>query len=91
MSIWLIAVLVINTLLLSVLALGVGYMAYTDVQESRLAKNGKPPRIYCCRCDKEIKEEMEEMEDELDCGACCAVDNDEKVELVKVSRVFQCL
>ena len=91
MSIWLIVVLVINSLILSVIALGVAIMACMEIQENRRAKNGKPPRIYCCRCDEEIKEEMEEVEDELNCGACCAVDSDEQVELVKVSRAFQCL
>jgi hypothetical protein len=92
MSIWLTVVLIINTLFLSVIGFGVACMAYMDMQEYRRAKNCKPPRIYCCRCDAEIKEEEEE--DELACGACCGVDEDEEkgeVKLVKVSRIFQCL
>ena len=95
MSIWLTVVLIINTLFLSVIGFGVGVMAYMDIQESRRAKNSKPPRIYCYRCDEEIKEEMDELDD-CDCGGCCADTNEEEkvteeVKLVKVSRVFQCL
>lgn len=82
----LLTVVIINTLFLSVIALGVATIAYMDVQESRRAKNSKPRPTYCYRCEEEIREDEEWESSEYNKD-----DEEERVETVKCSRVFQCL
>ena len=86
MSILLTVVVIINSLILSIIALGVATIAYMDVQESRRAKNSKPRPTYCYRCEEEIREDEEWESSEYNKD-----DEEERVETVKCSRVFQCL
>ena len=87
MSIWLTVVLIINTLILSVIGLGVGIMAYMEIQENKRAKNSKPSPTYCYRCEEEIREDEEWESSDYNKDE----DEEEKVETIKCQRIFQCL
>lgn len=82
----LLTVVIINTLFLSVIALGVATIACMEIQENRRAKNSKPRPTYCYRCEEEIREDEEWESSEYNKD-----DEEERVETVKCSRVFQCL